>query len=122
MTDTLISRVPRSMDLALYAGDGVAIRFTVAYSNGDPFPLEGEATSQIKAKRADLEPLVTFAVDDSGMADGIFVISLTGEQTAELTAVKSPFKGFWDLQVKPTGAEPLTFIQGKVTCYADVTR
>lgn len=118
-----ISRVPKTLDLELYAGDGIAIRYTSVKTDDTPFPLDGLVASQIKAKRTDLEPLAEWAVDDSGKADGVVILSLTGEQTASLIPIgKSKFSGVWDLQFSPDGAEPVTFLQGKVTCDADVTR
>lgn len=122
ITDVEIKRVPPTIDLELYAGDGVGIKFTVKDPSGNPWPLDGVLTSQVKAKRTDADPLVSWAVDISQLAEGIVTISLTGEQTASLMNGKNTFVGVWDLQYVATGAEPQTLIQGKVTCDADVTR
>ena len=121
MTDVDVSRVPQNVNIDLYAGDGVGIRFTVVDSNGNPYPLDGVITSQIKAKRLDIAPLESWTVDNSQLAQGIVTISLTGAQTTALLAGQKKFKGVWDLQYVPTGGEPLTLIQGKVTVDADVT-
>jgi hypothetical protein len=120
MTD--VSRVPPTVNLTLYAGDGVAIRFTMVDTTGNPFPLDGLVTSQIKAKRTDPDPLATWAVDGTGLPDGVIVLSLTGAQTEALLNNRNSFKGVWDLQFTPTGSEPVTLVQGTVECDADVTR
>lgn len=118
----VVSRIPEEIDLELYAGDGAAIKFTVN-SAGVAFPLNGVITSQIKVARADAEPLLTWNVDDSQLANGLVVIFLTGAQTASLiSATGRNFRGVWDLQYTANGAEPVTLVQGKVKCNADVTR
>lgn len=122
MAETVVSRVPEVMDLELYAGDGSTFRFSVTDANGEPFPLDGVATSQIRAKRKDPDPLLEWTVDESEMESGVFILSLSGTQTASLIKDGRTFNGVWDLQYTATDAEPKTFIQGKVTCYADVTR
>lgn len=121
MAETTISRVPKILDLELYAGDGIALRFKVTGVDDEPSPLDGVATSQIKGRRSDESPRLEWTVDDSEMATGIVVLSLTGEQTASLIVNGKTFSGVWDLQYQATGAEPLTFVQGKVVCNADVT-
>lgn len=122
MTDTLVTRVPEIINLELYAGDGAAIRFTLKDSDGNPFPLNGVITSQIKNKRVDTSPVLSWTVHDEDFATGIVVLSLTGVQTESLIVEGKPFKGVWDLQYIETGAEPVTFVQGKVKIDADVTR
>lgn len=118
----VVSQIPETMDLDLYAGDGAAIKFTVLNA-GVAFPLDGVLISQIKVTRADPEPLLTFGVDNSQLANGIVVIFLTGAQTASLISPTGRnFRGVWDLQYTATGAEPITLVQGKVKCNADVTR
>lgn len=122
MTDPTVSREPGRINLSLYAGDGAAIKFSLTDSNNNPFPLNGVVTSQIKAKRSDPAPLVSWTVDDSGFADGIVTLSLTGEQTEFLISGGKPFTGVWDAQYVADGAEPITFVHGKLRCIPDVTR
>lgn len=117
-----ISRVPPTVDVTLYAGDGVAIRYTIRDTGGNPYPLNGLVTSQIKAKRSDLTPLLTWEVDDSNQASGVVVLSLSGEQTASLITGTKPFHGVWDMQFVAGEASPITLLQGKVVCKPDVTR
>lgn len=118
-----VSKEPQKINIVLYAGDGVGIKFTATDSNGAVVPLDGDVISQIRTTRSDADPLVTFAVDDSQFAQGIVVLSLTGEETASLISTPgTTFTGVWDLQYTPTGAEPITLVQGKVRCDPDVTR
>lgn len=122
-TEVNVKRVPQTINLELYAGDGAAMKFTLKDPNGNPWPFDGEWTAQIKAKRTDATPIVSWAIDLSQQAEGIVTISLSGAQTASLIpSGKTKFFGVWDLQYVATGSEPQTFVQGKVTCDADVTR
>lgn len=122
MTDSDVSRIPPTVNLELYAGDGVAIRFSLATTDSAAYPLDGVVISQIKAKRTDPDPLVSWNVDASELAQGIVTLSLSGDQTASLIpSGKTVFHGVWDLQYTPTDAEPVTFMQGNVKCEADVT-
>lgn len=123
MANTLVSRVPPVIDLELYAGDGVAIRFTIKNSDGTPFPLDGTITSQIRAKRTDVDATVWFDQDASQLMEGIFVLTLTGTKTQALIPTgKKSFSGVWDVQFEPWTAQPVTLIQGSVKCDLDVTR
>lgn len=119
---TEISRVPPTVNLDLYAGDGVGIKFTAKDSDGNPYPLDGAIAAQIKTKRTDVDPLATWGVDASQQSGGIVTLSLSGSDTASLIPEgKTTFGGVWDMQYTPTGSDPMTLLQGKVTCAADVT-
>ena len=123
VTDVEIKRVPPTMNLELYAGDGVAVSITSKDPDGSPWPFDGAWASQVKAKRTDDEVLASWTIDLSQQSAGVIVLSLSGEQTAALIpSGKSKFVGVWDLQYTANGAEPQTLLQGKVTCDADVTR
>jgi hypothetical protein len=117
--------VPESYDLALYAGDGAALRITVT-SAGDPLPLGTDVLAQIRRRRTDEQPNAVFGVDLDEAAQGVVVLTLSGEQTAELVAETrsrdAVFSGHWDCQVTLPGEEPYTLVQGAVTCKPDVTR
>jgi hypothetical protein len=71
-------------------------------------------------------PIASFAVNAVDAYAGKVVLSLTGQQTADLSkhpsAKSGKFVGVWDLQWAPSGSEPRTMCQGKVECTADVTR
>lgn len=117
-----ISLIPDTLDLALYAGDGVSIQLTVTDNDGAPLPVDGEITAQIRRNRLDTIVLAEFISDLVNGAMGIILISLSGEQTAALITDKPVFKGVWDVQWQKTDSQPITLIQGKVECNADVTR
>lgn len=122
MAKKVLSFIPQNLDLRLYAGDGAGIRFTITDSLGVALPITGEMKAEIRANREDLDPaLATFDVDLSDFANGIVLISLTGEQTHALITGDEIFTGVWDLEWAPTGDEPATLVQGKVECYPDVT-
>lgn len=113
-----ISFIPQSLDLACYAGDGASVRIVVSRSS-TPIDVTGDHQAQIRLARLDAAPVDTFIIDDSDAANGVLLLILTGAQTAQFG---DGFKGVWDLQWIATGAEPITLIQGKITCVLDVTR
>lgn len=123
---------PQLLDIALYAGDGSSITFNVKQNPATPGgPLEpvditGTVLAQIKVARADTSPVVTFAVDLSGHAAGVIILTLSGTQTRALSdhssAVDGKFSGVWDVQWTPSGGQPRTLVQGSVECNLDVSR
>jgi hypothetical protein len=119
-----ISLVPSELDLALYAGDGVALVFTLNDGDGAPLNLTGAVTAQIRTtKQADVAQ-ADFTADLSQGATGVVTLMLTGQQTADLVegSSQSQFKGVWDMQWTKNGGEPVTVLQGSITCDPDVTR
>ena len=118
-----ISLVPSELDLALYAGDGVALIFTLNDGDGAPLNITGAVTAQIRTTKQAVDAVTDFAADLSQGAQGEVVLSLTGAQTAELTVIsQTQFKGVWDMQWTKNGGEPVTVLQGSITCDPDVTR
>lgn len=118
-----ISLVPSELDLALYAGDGVSLVFTLNDANGQPLNITGAVLAQIRIKRSDDAALADFAADLTNGAAGEVVLSLAGTQTASLIVGDiDQFKGVWDMQWTKNGGEPVTVLQGALTCDADVTR
>lgn len=121
-----INLLPRSVPLSLYAGDGAPIRVQVRTQSaaGSPVPLEGELRAQIRERRTDPDPVAQFQVEvDEGA--GVALLTLTAEQTMGLVLNGRPrmrFSGAWDLRWWPPDREPVTLIQGPVTCSLDVTR
>jgi hypothetical protein len=123
MNTSQISVIPKRVDLVVYAGDGVELQLSsVNAKTGDNLDLAGELDAQVKANRSDTEPIVEFAINTEQAADGVLELSLSGEQTAELLADKSQFKGSWDVQWLADGEQPRTLVQGNFTCVLDVTR
>ena len=121
MADT-ISNQPKFLDLLLYAGDGVTIKFTCKDSAGAPVDITGTVNAQIRAARLSDPPLVEFASNLVDAYNGIVILSLTGDQTQSLITTAEKFTGVWDVQWTPASSEPYTICQGKVECGADVTR
>ena len=119
MAKPKISRVPETLDLALYAGDGVAIRLSLTTATDTPVIATGTMQAQIRTARSATDPAAEFT---TAIQDNAVVISLSGAQTQTLVSDDDRFEGVWDLQWVPEGGEPKTLLQGKVTCDADVTR
>jgi hypothetical protein len=121
MAKSKIDRTPETLDLVLYAGDGVSIRLGVTDNSDAPVTVTGELKAQIRTSRISPDVSAEFsAVPEEGT--GAVVISLTGEQTASLITEGETFSGVWDVQWHPPNSEPVTLTMGAVTCNADVTR
>ncbi len=118
---------PQVLDLALYAGDGVSFRLVCTNAAGSPIDVTGTVKAQVRLTRLAADPaIVEFT---AGMVDayqGIVTLSLTGDDTQELSEHESSqdgrFYGVWDVQWTPAGSQPRTLCQGKVECVSDVTR
>jgi hypothetical protein len=122
-----INLQPQTLDLSLYAGDGVKFRLICTDDAQAPIDVSGATEAQVKIDRLEGTPaLVSFVTDMTNAISGIIELSLTGADTQLLVADPSSkngkFTGVWDLQWTPTGEEPRTICQGKVECLADVTR
>ena len=114
---------PEVVDLVLYAGDGVDLPLTCTDGAGAPIDITGAVTAQIRAARLTPDPPVAaFSVNAADAYQGKIILSLTGEQTAQLANGSDRFSGVWDVQWTPAGSQPRTLVQGKVECVADVTR
>lgn len=95
----------------------------VVDANDQPIDLSGgDFEAQIRKTRLTGttagEPLAQFAVDDTDADTGIFVLSLTREQTKALN-LRAGTDAFWELQDQSTG---LTWLTGKVRIYDDAGR
>jgi hypothetical protein len=118
---------PEVLDLVLYAGDGVSFRMICTNGAGAPIDVNGEVKAQIRLKRLTPDPPVAaFTINAVDAYQGIITLSLTGDQTTALSDDPSSkagtFTGVWDAEWTPADSEPRTLCQGKVECYADVTR
>lgn len=121
----VINVQPKTLDLALYAGDGVDFDLICKDSNGSPINLSGTIEAQIRLDRSEgSTSLADFTADMDQAAFGTVGLSLLGEQTQDLITDENDgkFVGVWDVQWTPTGKQPRTLCQGKVECVADVTR
>lgn len=125
--DKQINVQPKVLDLSLYAGDGFSLRLLCKNAAGAPVDITGAVTAEIRVTPITVDPpVVEFAANLTDAYLGIVVISLTGEQTTELSEHESSkagkFIGVWDLQWTPADSEPRTLLKGKVECVSDVTR
>lgn len=118
-----INLLPDTLDLGFYAGDGADIQLTVTDTANAPIDVDGTVIAQIRTTKTSTTPSVEFSVDLTSASLGIIVISLTGEQTSDLIPTgQVSYKGVWDVQWDPSDREPVTLIQGRVECTADVSR
>ncbi len=120
-----INLQPQVLDLSLYSGDGFKVRLTCKTPADAPIDITGAVIAQIREDRIhpDDPPLASFTVDLVDAYLGIIKLSLTGDQTQELTDnPKGVFVGVWDVEWDPAGEEPRTLCQGKVECVSDVSR
>jgi hypothetical protein len=117
-----ISLLPDALDLAFYAGDGADIQLTVTDAANTPMDVDGTVIAQIRPNTTSSTVSATFDVDLANAALGIIILSLTGDDTSGLIAGHPSFRGVWDVQWDPSDREPVTLIQGRVECYADVSR
>jgi hypothetical protein len=122
-----INLQPQILNLNLYAGDGVDLPITITDGAGAPIDITGEVDAHVRLERLAPEPPVAeFAVNAVDAYQGKLILSLTGEQTKQLSLDPSSksgkFVGVWDMQWTPAEKQPRTLCQGTVECVADVTR
>lgn len=118
---------PPVLDLSIYAGDGVLFQLVCKDEQGAPIDITGTTQAQVRLDRSETSsPIVEITTLVTDSTTGIIEVSMTGEQTQQLSADPSSkngkFSGVWDLEWTAVGAEPRTLCQGKVECVADVTR
>lgn len=123
-----INLQPQVLDLMLYSGDGFKLKMKCMDTAGAPVDVTGAVTAQIRLDRLTPEdpPVLAMAVNLTDAYLGIIMLSLTGDQTQELTdgdsAKNGKFVGVWDVEWDSAADEPHTLCQGTVECVADVTR
>jgi hypothetical protein len=118
---------PPVLDLSLYAGDGISFRLICKDETGSPVNITGTVEAQVRVDRSPTSsPIVEFTAGLTQSNQGTVMLSLTGDQTQTImddpSSKNGKFTGVWDVQWTPGGQEPRTLIQGKVECFADVTR
>jgi hypothetical protein len=119
----VINLQPQTLDLVLYAGDGVGLRFLCKDPTGAPIDVTGGVRAHIRADRSSEAPIIEqFAVSMVDAYLGLIVLKLTGEQTQNLAEPSGKFVGVWDLEWDASEDEPRTLVQGRLECVADVTR
>jgi hypothetical protein len=111
---TALKAHPETLDLFLYAGDGVTVVIEfVNEDDGSVFPTTGEWLAEIRS----YETVVDAFTVTNDEATGTIRLSLTGDQVTALWP-----SAYWDLQQISPGAEPHTWYRGKITIEGDVSR
>lgn len=105
---------PASRDLEVYAGDKYDHEITFQDADSAPLALSGTWRAQIRAKKTDADPLVSFTIDTTNAATGVLLLSLTKEQTVALPSIC-----VWDLE---NVTEEMTYLAGKIRVLAQVSR
>lgn len=117
-TSTLL---PAELNLQLYAGDDLTMRFVFKDAAGASVDMTGTWAAHIRA--APIPPegpepalLAELVIDSSGAAQGIIVAALLADDTMTL-----PPTTVWDLQ-QTVGSLVRTTHRGSITLTPDVTR
>jgi hypothetical protein len=116
-----INLLPAQLDLSIYAGDSLTVRFEFQDAGGAAVDMTGTWSAQIRHSGGNLTdpPVGSFTIDDSSAATGIISASLSGDDTAALPVGASlP----WDMQQITTGGAVRTTHRGAITVTQDVTR
>ena len=113
---------PAQVDLAgVRAGDQNALTLTIT-SKGKPFNLTGKVVTA-SARQNVLDAVSLDAVIDiTNALGGIVTVRWPGDAVTQILAGKDSWKGVWDLQVKGTGEDAQTLVEGTFTAVMDVTR
>jgi hypothetical protein len=123
-----INLQPQILDLLLYSGDGFKMKLTCTDKANAPVDISGSVKAEVRLDRLKPNdpPIIQFSIVLTDAYLGVMVLSLTGDQTQQLTDLPSSkggrFVGVWDVEWTPAGEEPRTICQGKLECVADVTR
>src|SRR3954467_14790097 len=110
MAKTKISRVPETLDLALYAGDGVAIRLSLTNSTGDPIGVTGTMRAQIRTSRSSPEVSAEFTAVPE---DNAIVISLLENKHKRLFQVTNHLQGCGIFNGSPKEENPQRLYEGR---------
>jgi hypothetical protein len=112
-----IDMSPAVLDLVLYAGDGST--FAINFVDDDDQPIDVSYmnwAAQIRKTRKS-EDAQQLEIDDSDAVNGIVLMHISAEVTRSLSRSSQ-----WDIQGNLTGEDPITLIQGSISCKLDVTR
>lgn len=117
-----VDLTPDRLDLAFYAGD--IGDFQISFVDADNAPIDVSSytwQSQIRAARSSDSPVV-LAVDVTEATLGIIVVKIPATLTRSLVSDAMSAVQQWDIQCYLPGTDPITILQGSVTCSQDVTR
>ena len=117
MTDVVISKEPKVVNLVLHQGDDVSLPFRFG-TEEDPIDLTGyTAKAQIRKKESpDSELLADFTCTIPDATDGIVIVVLASEDAALL-----PKLCYWDLELNNGSGFRRTYVKGKVDVGREVT-
>lgn len=103
------------------AGDRNLIAVTVN-DHGVPVNLTGMVPlSQVRKTPVDTLVAISADVQFVDAAAGKITIRWDGEDVRDLLAGAKRWKGFWDLQFKASGEDPVTYASGPWSAEADVS-
>jgi hypothetical protein len=113
-----IDLTPAVLDLVLYAGDGTS--FQIDFVDDDDQPMDVSTISwaaQIrKTRTSDIASDLEINIDNA--STGTIIVHISKDITRTIAKANQ-----WDLQGTPVGYDdPITILQGSVTCKPDVTR
>jgi hypothetical protein len=117
--------IPTKRDLQIYRGDDFEFPFRLKDSAGAYIDITGwTILAQVRASADDDVVIVTLTPNidpdqSAGGNRGMCVLTLTDVQTASLEPSTSDV---WDLQTTDTNGKDQTWLAGKVTVVADVSR
>lgn len=97
--------------------------FTVE-ENGSPKDLSGYAVrGQVRKKKSDATPVLTFATNLSNPTGGVFDISLDATTTAAITGLKNdPVAHVYDVEIESGAGVVTRLVEGVATIVPEVTR
>jgi hypothetical protein len=112
--------VPPTHHITIYQGDNFDQTFQVLDGEGEPLDLSavtaGAAQMRLAMDRtADL--IVSFVVDITQRADGVFTFSLDADASSSI-GVK---KGFYDVQLREGDNRVRTYLRGEVEILPEIT-
>ena len=109
---------PAILDLVLYAGDGEDFQIEFKDDSGALIDVSYLTwNAQIRKTRTS-DTAAELEIETTAAASGVITIHISADITRTLAKT-----GQWDLQCTSSSrSEPLTILQGAVTCNQDVTR
>lgn len=125
-----MSAEPALLDLEVFQGAYWSQRLVYEDSNGDPINLTGY-TARMQVRRTVDEggdPIIELTtgagitLGDPTPTDGVVLLEISADDTADLPATPSDRKWRYDLELVPAGGEVRRLIMGKFVVSLEVTR
>lgn len=116
---TEVELLPAVLNLSIYAGDDLTMRFTFTDPEGAPVDMTGTWAAHVRATAdAPDPPLAEFDIDDIDADVGVLVAQLDGQATRPLVGITA----VWDLQQALDDGTVRTTHRGSIDVTEDVTR